>query len=77
MTLIEIKQHMKQVRMATLGSLCSLFQVEPDTIRCMMSHWVRKGSVRQCTKEPACGSRCFKCPATTTEVYEWIEGAII
>lgn len=74
MSLLDIKIHMMQVKMATLGSLCSLFKAEPDTIRCMLTHWIRKGKVRQCMKKPACGSKCFKCSTLMTEIYEWVDG---
>lgn len=72
MSLLAIKQHMMQVKMASLGHLCTFFQMEPDTLRCLLAHWIRKGCIRQCTKKPACGSKCFQCPATTTEIYEWV-----
>lgn len=72
MSLLDIKQHMLQVKMATLGNLCQVFRVEPDHLRFLLSHWMRKGKIRLCTKTPACGSRCFKCPATVTEIYEWV-----
>ncbi len=73
MTLLTIKQHMMQVRMASLANLCQLFCAEPETLRCMLKHWIVKGKIRQCVKTPACGSQCFKCPVTTTEIYEWVE----
>jgi hypothetical protein len=73
MNLIEIKQHMMQVKMATLSSLCILFNTDADTLRCRLQHWVNKGKIRQCTKKPACGSRCFKCPTSVTEIYEWVD----
>lgn len=72
MSLISIKNHMMQVKMATLGSLCSLFAADPDTLRCMLRHWMKKGKIRQCVKKPACGSQCFKCSSLTTEIYEWV-----
>lgn len=72
MSLISIKQHMMQVKMATLNSLCSLFNADAEQMRCMLSHWIRKGQIRQCLKKPACGSSCFKCPAAVNETYEWI-----
>ena len=75
MSLLEIKQHMMQVKMATLGSLCNLFNADPDTLRCMLQHWVKKGKIRQCMKKPACGSKCFKCSSLTTEIYEWVDRA--
>lgn len=77
MSLIAIKQHMMQVKMATLASLCILFNAEADTLRCMLQHWVNKGKIRQCLKKPACGSRCFKCPSDVTEIYEWIESSVV
>ena len=72
MSLIEIKNHMSKARMASLGSLCAIFNSEPDTLRCMLSHWVAKGKIRQCPRQPACATKCFKCPSTTTEIYEWV-----
>lgn len=73
MSLIAIKQHLMKVKMATLSSLCLLFKAEPDTMRCLLKHWMAKGKVRQCVKKPACGSQCFKCPTDMTEIYEWVE----
>jgi hypothetical protein len=72
MNLIAIKQHLSQVKMATLGSLCHIFNADPDRVRCLLKHWITKGKVRQCVKKPACGSRCFKCPSLVTEMYEWV-----
>jgi len=73
MNLMEIKQHMMQVKTATLSSLCILFNTDAETLRSRLAHWVRKGRLKQCTKQPACGSRCFKCPTSVTEVYEWVD----
>lgn len=75
MNLIDIKQHMMQVKMATLASLCQLFGADPDRVRCMLSHWIKKGRIRQCMKKPACGSQCFKCPTANVEIYEWVDAA--
>jgi len=73
MSLIAIKRHLMQVKVATLSSLCTLFNADPETVRCMLSHLVRKGCIRQGLKTPACGSKCFKCPSVSTELYEWVE----
>lgn len=72
MTLVDIKQHLMQVKVTTLTNLCLLFKRDADTLRSMLQHWIRKGSVRLCLKTPACGSRCFKCPTAATEIYEWV-----
>jgi putative ferrous iron transport protein C len=72
MTLLDIKNHMVRVKVASLANLCALFKTEPETLRCMLTHWIKKGKIRQCIKQPACGSRCFKCPTAATEIYEWV-----
>lgn len=77
MSLLAIKQHMRQVKMATLASLCNLFKVDADMMRCLLAHWMHKGKVKKCLKTPACGSKCFKCPTLSTEIYEWVDSAII
>ena len=71
MSLIEIKRHLMTVKKATLSNLCVIFKTDPDTMRCMLRHLVQKGCVRKCLNEPACGTKCFKCPTTVMEVYEW------
>ena len=73
MSLLDIKQHMKQVKIATLASLCHFFNKDQELVRIMMKHWVKKGCIRQCMKTPACASRCFKCEVKDIEIYEWVE----
>lgn len=75
MSLLDIKQHMIRVKVATLGSLCNLFNMDAETLRCMLQHWMKKGKIRQCVKKPACGSQCFKCSSLATEIYEWVDGS--
>src|SRR3990167_8894994 len=61
LSLVDIKKYLMQVKITTLNSLCTYFHAEPETMRCMLAHWVRKGCIRQCMKTPACGTQCFKC----------------
>lgn len=77
MSLLDIKQHMIKVRVASLGSLCAVFRQDADTMRCLLNHFLKKGCLRQCSKKPACGSQCFKCPVSATEMYEWVETTAI
>lgn len=72
MGLVEIKRYLMQAKQATLGHLCRLFELEPDTIRFMLQPFIQKGKVRKCTKKPACGSQCVKCPVADIEMYEWV-----
>jgi putative ferrous iron transport protein C len=73
MTLLNLKQYLMQVKMTSLQNLCLHFNSEAETVRCMLSHWIRKGNVKQCMKKPACATKCFKCPVASIELYEWIE----
>ncbi|MFZ2314947.1 MAG: FeoC-like transcriptional regulator [Gammaproteobacteria bacterium] len=73
MSLIAIKQYMMQVKVATLGSLCGAFASDPETMRCLLRHWMQKGKIRPCLKKPNCGSKCFKCPMASNEMYEWVD----
>lgn len=71
MSLLDIKNHMMKVKMASLSSICQLFKIEPDLLRHMLEHWVRKGKIRKCMKKPACGTKCMQCSPLVTELYEW------
>ena len=72
MSLIAIKQHMMQVKFASLSSLCAVFATDADTMRCRLSHWERKGRIKKCLKTAACGTKCFKCQIPSVELYEWL-----
>jgi putative ferrous iron transport protein C len=63
---------MMQVKTASLSNLCMLFNTDAETLRFMLSHWIKKGKIRKCLKKPSCGSKCFKCPSLMTEIYEWV-----
>ncbi len=72
MGLLDIKNYMMQVRIASLSSLCIYFNSEANILRDMLAHWVRKGKMRQCMKTPNCGVKCGKCSVLQTEIYEWV-----
>lgn len=72
MSLLAIKSHMMQVKMASLSSLCLLFGTEQESMRCLLRHWIQKGKIRECERKNNCG-KCSKCPLAATELYEWID----
>lgn len=72
MSLLAIKSHMMQVKMASLSSLCLLFSAEQETMRCLLRHWIQKGKIRECVRQTNCG-KCAKCPMAASELYEWID----
>ena len=73
MSLIEVKNYLQKVRLATVSHLAQFFQVKPQMVRCLLQHLVMTGKVRVCTKNPACGTKCGKCPKEMLEIYEWLE----
>lgn len=72
MSLIEIKQYLMQVKMASLSSLCAYFNCEADLLRSMLTHWIRKGVVCRFTPESSACRSCMKCTPKTLEVYQWV-----
>ena len=72
MTLIELKKYMMTVRSANLFNISTYFNTEPDLVRCQLQHWMNKGCVVKSSKTANCGSKCGKCAAITTEIYQWV-----
>lgn len=72
MSLLEIKQYLMQVKIASLATIRSHFNCDSELLRQMLSHWIRKGCVRQCLKTPSCGTKCQQCSPMVTEIYEWV-----
>ncbi len=71
MSLLAIKNHMMKVKIASLSNICMCLKIDPDLLRNMLAHWMRKGKIRKCMKTPACGTKCMQCSSLTTELYEW------
>jgi len=73
MTPSEVKRYLSQRRIAPLHDIAMHFDLEPDTVRGLLSHWIRKGKVRLhrqdgCRSEGCCGG----CETDSREVYEWL-----
>ena len=74
--LSEIKNYLCARGIASLQELSNYFDLEPDYIRGMLSHWQRKGYVK-CHRS-GCGvsvnqggSGCGSCSLEQLEYYEW------
>ena len=72
MSLIALKHYLVKTKFANLAGISHYFNSDPDVVRDMLSHWIRKGCVRQLPKNEMCGGRCIQCSPLMTEVYEWI-----
>ncbi len=73
MTLIELKRYLMQVQVASSTALCAYFKCDADLLRCMLSHWLRKGNVRCVKPSSQCGA-CTQCGMHQLEWYEWVGG---
>ncbi|MBL6957845.1 MAG: FeoC-like transcriptional regulator [Rhodospirillales bacterium] len=71
MILSELKDYLAQHKRAGIGDLVNRFQSEPDAIRGMLEHFIRKGRVRRLETELGDCSGCSKCDAYALEIYEW------
>jgi len=74
MILSDIKKYLLTNRQITLGELCIHFDTEPDPMRGMLEHWIRKGKVKKHSVEESCSSGCLNCcNSGAMEIYEWID----
>jgi len=69
MILLEVKDYIKQKQWVNLQDLSLHFQRDPDTMRDILGHWLRKGVVRRAPQPTGCGVKCGQCKPTIAEVY--------
>lgn len=70
--LLEIKRYLSEKKTANLQELSLRFKKQPDTMRCMLQHWMRKGKICRAAQPVGCGSKCQLCKPTIAEVYSWV-----
>lgn len=67
--LLEIRRFLIQRGICTLSELTDQFHSDPDAMRGMLSHWVRKGQVIR--EQSGCSKGCVSCAPEQLEVYRW------
>ncbi|MCP3970801.1 MAG: sugar metabolism transcriptional regulator [Rhodobacteraceae bacterium] len=72
MILAELKTYLTRRKRASLVDMALHFNSDPDAVRGMLDHYIRKGRVRRLDTGTACGG-CHKCDALSLEIYEWTE----
>ncbi|TCS64347.1 FeoC-like transcriptional regulator [Varunaivibrio sulfuroxidans] len=71
MILSDLKSYLSKRKRAPIGDLVNRFDAEPDALRGMLDHFIRKGQARRLDSDGgACGG-CQKCAPLTVEIYEW------
>lgn len=69
MILLEVREYIKLRQSVNLQELSLHFQCNPDAMRDILGHWLRKGIVFQASQPVGCGVRCIQCKPGTAEVY--------
>lgn len=74
MTPSEVKRYLTERKVAPLSDIAIHFDMEPDAVRGLLGHWIRKGRVRL-LQDPGCkGGGCGGCGEhVASEVYEWLK----
>jgi putative ferrous iron transport protein C len=73
--LMELKNHLQEHGAMSMMDLTNHFRTEPDALRGMLDHWIRKGKVKRhdiAVQCPHGGSSC-SCAGTCFELYEWVD----
>ena len=71
MILSNIKEYFSEHPAAALSDLSIRFNVEPDAMRGMLEHWIRKGKLRKLDHSSSCSNCCSNCKSDHLEIYEW------
>ncbi|MDJ0808188.1 MAG: FeoC-like transcriptional regulator [Gammaproteobacteria bacterium] len=75
MILADIKRYLIHHHQATLNDIALHCDADPDAVRGMLEHWIRKGRVERRVPSDACSSGCSKCDPSDLEYYVWLDGS--
>ena len=71
--LIALRDYLNRRGIVTLAELSLHFDVSPDAMRGMLSHWIRKGMLTM--EQSGCNKGCVSCSPEQLEIYRWKETA--
>ena len=71
--LLSIKAFLKKRNIANLQELSLHFCKQPQIMRSMLGHWIRKGKICRLGNPAGCGTKCQICPSQFAEIYQWID----
>ena len=70
MILSDLKTYLADRKRAPIDDMAHHFKSEPNALRGMLEHFIRKGQVRRLDSSMSC-SGCQKCDAPGLEIYEF------
>jgi hypothetical protein len=68
--LIDIKSYLAGRGPASLSEIAVSLSADPEAIRPMLDHWMRKGRIRRLGTAARCHG-CTSCALADLEFYEW------
>lgn len=71
MILSDLRDYLRQRGQASLQDMALHFDADPEALRGMLEHWIRKGKVTRQTAKASCGDSCTQCDPATVEIYVW------
>jgi hypothetical protein len=71
--LMNIKSYLAGRGPASLSEIAGSLLADPDAIRPMLNHWMRKGKIRRVGTAARCHG-CTSCAIADLEFYEWTAG---
>jgi hypothetical protein len=73
----DLRDYLQDKRRATLNDLVLHFGMDAAALRGMLAKWISKGKVRLSPAGNQCGTSCCKCDPLLTEIYEWVDEAVV
>ncbi|MEG6508984.1 FeoC-like transcriptional regulator [Methyloligella sp. 2.7D] len=79
MLLLDLKSYLESHTPVSMMDLTAHYRVEPDALRGMLDHWIRKGKLKRLDFGSTCqacphGGACGACCASCFEMYQWLDG---
>ncbi|WOG30201.1 FeoC-like transcriptional regulator [Endozoicomonas sp. 8E] len=71
--LLLIRDFLSEKGICTLAELSQHFEVDPEAMKAMLSHWVRKGKVVE--ESSGCKQGCVSCGSEQLIVYRWLNSS--
>ncbi|AUH00961.1 FeoC-like transcriptional regulator [Pectobacteriaceae bacterium CE70] len=73
MTLIELRDFVREKQKVSLRDISMTFHAEPGVVEGMLDVWVQKGKIRchRTVDNGKCGS-CCSCDKGISQYYEWL-----